>query len=277
MKTQKSTSRSLYILTFIFTYFLGTHPCFTQMQADPARNVQKGHIEVGSSFMHEVVSYDIEFDSQVEYEPWNYSADRQMINLYGTYGISEKVDAFLGVTYIPELISESTFISGFASNRRNEGNKGKGAQLGLRFKHYFGKSSFSIRIYSLMNYFSESHGIATRKIYPDELPPGVPEGAYLHSTMYRKFIITEGILGCIIAYDIWKFRPYIGIETFPIQKGKYKNYQDRDYENQYIDEGGAVKREGPIARLGLQFALGGWWLRGELTGNYFSVGIGYAL
>lgn len=253
-------------LAFIFFLcsFLFVYPCFSQMLADPARNIQEGNFEVGLSFMREEHGYDIEFNPEFEYEPSYYNVDRQTISLYGAYGISEKLDVFLAVTYIHELISESKFRRrSFASDRRNEGNQGKGAQLGLRYGSYFGKSSFSIRIYGLLHYFSELHGPATRKIYPSELPPGVPPGAYQHGTMYRKFTITEGILGGLIAYDLKKSRFYIGIETFPIQMGKYKNYRDSDYQKVYPDEGGSVKRLGPSGRLGAQFAMGNWWLRGE--------------
>jgi len=254
------------------------------MLTDPTHNIQKNDFKVGLGFMHEKHGYDIEFNSgltwsnEVEYEPSDYTVDRQTVSLYGAYGISEKLDVFLAATYIHKLISESKFRSSFTSDRRNEDNQGKGAQLGLHYGNYYGKSPLSIHIYGLVNYFSELHGPATRKIYPDELPPYVPDGAYLHGTMYRKFIITEGILGFLIAYDIWKFRPYIGIETFPIQKGRYKNYRDSDYQDEYHDEGGAVKRnDRVIGRLGLQFASDKWWLRGELTRNYLAVGFGYAL
>jgi len=228
------------------------------MIADPARNAEKGHFELGGIYNTPEVDYESD-----EYRD-DATVERQVVGLYGAYGLTEQLDMFLAGGYITK-----------AENSEDVGDDGSGfiGQLGLRGK-ILQKDAFSLRAYGLVNYIAEDYG----------------EYYYYHRTAtwtrgvgYSNIVEEEGmgettatfveaILGLLAAYDIEDIRLYGGIEVVP--------YQSSEIEKAAGDAEDIERADIAVGRLGVQYAPGNWWIRGELSlvgESGFTIGAGVSL
>ena len=82
----------------------------------------------------------------------------------------------------------------------------------------------------------------------------------------------EAILGLLAAYDIEDIRLYGGIEVVP--------YQSSEIEKAAGDAEDIERADIAVGRLGVQYAPGNWWIRGELSlvgESGFTIGAGVSL
>lgn len=246
------------ILTILVVCLLGVSS-HAQMIADPARNAPMGHFEFGGIYN----ASEIDYESDEYYD--DATVERQVVGVYGAYGLTEEVDMFLAGGYIIKV-----------ENPEDVGDDGSGfiGQLGVRGR-ILQKDAFSLRAYGLVNYISEDYGEYYYRSYTYTYSYSwgtVSMGDYEEGTGETTATFVEATLGLLAAYDIEDVRFYGGIEAVP--------YQSSEIEAATGDAEDIERADIAVGRLGVQYAPGNWWIRGELSlvgESGFTIGAGVSL
>ena len=185
--------------------------------------------------------------------------ERQLVGIYGALGLTDAADVFLAGGYIID-----------AENSHEGSGSGSGfiGQAGFRglIKQ---QEAFSLRAYGIFNFISEDYG---EYRYTRFRRIDIYGGVYDSGVGETTATIMEVIFGIAAAYDVEDVRLYAGIEAVPFQASEIEGAAAApdDLERADIATG----------RLGVQYAPGDWWLRGELSvigETAFTIGVGVSL